>query len=678
MALPEVEAVNEGFAQQNAVITDNRERLQQSMRAGQLNIAKSIDLGFMKLISFEKMKLEQQKIQEGFMLEALREAGRKPEPEAKVVEEEKKEEKGTNWWIILGLVGTFLTGFVKGLLDALRAWGKTVKGSIKLLLVPFTKLLGPIINPIKGMFGKEGAIGKHFANLGVKATQWADDAGKGLAKLGNLVKGPFTAEGSVGKLFTSMKTTITGFANNGVTKIKALGEGIKGLFAAGTPDKPGGPVARMFAGVTNAFKGGWTAASTKLATWSAGIKGIFGEGGQIMKMVNGVKGVFTFPFAPFMATQSAAVQGIFAAGTPDKPGGPVSRMVSAVVKPFKAAAAMATKAMAPIKAIFGEGGRISKLLASFKSAFKIFQAGSGLAKTLGTVGRVLGRIFWPFTVILAIWDGIKGAIEGYEKGGFVGAILGGIGGVLSSIVGMPLDLLKDVVSWVAEKMGFKGVSKFLDSFSISTIIKSIITNPLNILKMAANAVIGAIASVIRSVGEKLPGWLGGKAIVRAADWVEKQKFKTEKFEIKEAKTPTVKIDDAEAKKMAGEYAKREGESAADYKERMSKLAAKAGGAGDFEKKAAAHRAATAAQNAKLAKLEADQAAKEKTDKLGAGSAGLRGQTVIVNDNKKIDASDKSVKAVNNKSINSPSAKKPNNFGAWGTAAQWGATPGYGK
>ena len=289
MALPEVEAVNEGFAQQNAVITDNRERLQQSMRAGQLNIAKSIDLGFMKLISFEKMKLEQQKIQEGFMLEALREAGRKPEPEAKVVEEEKKEEKGTNWWIILGLVGTFLTGFVKGLLDALRAWGKTVKGSIKLLLVPFTKLLGPIINPIKGMFGKEGAIGKHFANLGVKATQWADDAGKGLAKLGNLVKGPFTAEGSVGKLFTSMKTTITGFANNGVTKIKALGEGIKGLFAAGTPDKPGGPVARMFAGVTNAFKGGWTAASTKLATWSAGIKGIFGEGGQIMKMVNEIQ-----------------------------------------------------------------------------------------------------------------------------------------------------------------------------------------------------------------------------------------------------------------------------------------------------------------------------------------------------------------------------------------------------
>ena len=54
MALPEVEAVNEGFAQQNAVITDNRERLQQSMRAGQLNIAKSIDLGFMKLISLKK------------------------------------------------------------------------------------------------------------------------------------------------------------------------------------------------------------------------------------------------------------------------------------------------------------------------------------------------------------------------------------------------------------------------------------------------------------------------------------------------------------------------------------------------------------------------------------------------------------------------------------------------
>ena len=49
MALPEIQ---EGFSEQNTVIKDNRERLQKSLRAGQLNIVKSIDLGFKGLIAF--------------------------------------------------------------------------------------------------------------------------------------------------------------------------------------------------------------------------------------------------------------------------------------------------------------------------------------------------------------------------------------------------------------------------------------------------------------------------------------------------------------------------------------------------------------------------------------------------------------------------------------------------
>ena len=73
MALPEI-AIEQGLSEQNAVMKDNRERLQKSLHAGQLNIVKSIDLGFKGLISFEKIKLEQQKIQQGFQLEALREA----------------------------------------------------------------------------------------------------------------------------------------------------------------------------------------------------------------------------------------------------------------------------------------------------------------------------------------------------------------------------------------------------------------------------------------------------------------------------------------------------------------------------------------------------------------------------------------------------------------------------
>ena len=72
MALPEITVEDLENISDNA--TDNRQRLQKSLNLFGLNIVKSVRLGFKGLIAFEKIKLEQQKIQQGFQLEALREA----------------------------------------------------------------------------------------------------------------------------------------------------------------------------------------------------------------------------------------------------------------------------------------------------------------------------------------------------------------------------------------------------------------------------------------------------------------------------------------------------------------------------------------------------------------------------------------------------------------------------
>ncbi len=107
---------------------------------------------------------------------------------------------------------------------------------------------------------------------------------------------------------------------------------------------------------------------------------------------------------------------------------------------------------------------------------------SGISTFFGKVGVILGKIFFPLTLILTLWDTIKGAIEGFQKEGIIGGIKGAISGLLSSIVGVPLNLLKDLVSWIAEKLGFEGVAKALDSFDFVTLIKDGINGIFNFFK----------------------------------------------------------------------------------------------------------------------------------------------------------------------------------------------------
>ena len=220
MALPEIQ---EGFSEQNTVIKDNRERLQKSLRAGQLNIVKSIDLGFKGLIAFEIIKLEQQKIQEGFLLEALREAGRAKDGGGAQGSGKKVTEKdGMSWLVMLGLATALLGGIAKGIVDAIRAWGKTVKGVLKTLLLPFKIILTPLVNLLKGPFTKEGSIGKLFASICNNLRSWATNAGTRLTALFNLLKGPFTAEGSIGKLLASIKSTLSKWGTNAAARITTL------------------------------------------------------------------------------------------------------------------------------------------------------------------------------------------------------------------------------------------------------------------------------------------------------------------------------------------------------------------------------------------------------------------------------------------------------------------------
>jgi predicted PurR-regulated permease PerM len=126
----------------------------------------------------------------------------------------------------------------------------------------------------------------------------------------------------------------------------------------------------------------------------------------------------------------------------------------------------------------------------FESVSKIGKLGSRIARAF----RVLSNLFRPLTIIIAAFDAITGAIEGFKAEGIKGAIAGALKGFYGTFVGGFFDFVKDIISWVSEKLGFNKFSEFLDSFSFEKLIKQFF-----------DAVFHPI-DTIKDMFQKLAGW----------------------------------------------------------------------------------------------------------------------------------------------------------------------------
>lgn len=146
-----------------------------------------------------------------------------------------------------------------------------------------------------------------------------------------------------------------------------------------------------------------------------------------------------------------------------------------------------------IKRFFDFGTETNRVLkAFFKPLTTWFRSIIGVTESVGTFGslfaklgkvfkafaRVGMRLFYPLQIIMGLFDAFTGATAGMERQvGFfekmIGGIVGAITGVLKGIIAMPLDLIKDGISWIASKLGFENFSKMLDSFSFSDLFQMV-------------------------------------------------------------------------------------------------------------------------------------------------------------------------------------------------------------
>ena len=116
----------------------------------------------------------------------------------------------------------------------------------------------------------------------------------------------------------------------------------------------------------------------------------------------------------------------------------------------------------------------------FSSGAGIFQ---GLAKVLGGIFRLFGKLFIPLTVVMAVYDGIIGAIEGFKEDGIIGGIKGALVGIIDGLIGWLVGIGQWIVSNLLELFGFDELAKTVDEFNFKEFLKKYISflSPIGLL-----------------------------------------------------------------------------------------------------------------------------------------------------------------------------------------------------
>lgn len=357
-------------------------------------------------------------------LEDKREQGKGGKEKEGKLGSDGKEKKSWLWIVgaILGAVAGLAIGIVEGFAKAALLITKGLRFLFKPLLKGTLAVIRGIIKLYVALFR---GIGKGFAKIFPKFTAQ-------MARLVDTVKDAFKGfQGKNAKRLTAALKYIGSIPK----RISLLVAGIGASFRMGMNGLNGG---------VRSIRGSFRKLNfvEKMAKGLG--KGIAAIGRGFRTIQNGIKSLF------------APIRGF------DKIMGPLAKSADAATGATKGTGRMAKIMGSITKAVKGIKGVLGSMGSGFSKMFPLFR----------TIGRV---IFFPLTIVMTIIDAFKGFKEGFASSGgsIIGGVLGAISGILVGLIGMPLDLLKGIVGWIAGKFGMEGVQEFLAGFSFSDMIKGL-------------------------------------------------------------------------------------------------------------------------------------------------------------------------------------------------------------
>lgn len=309
-------------------------------------------------------------------------------------------------------------------------------------------LLSKIEENTRGMGGKKDDKKKENKD----DSSWLANIGK----FGLLIAG---ALGAIAGLFMAQFKTMKFFANLLADGAAQVGKALKGLAKFLGLDGFGASIAEKFKQVVTFVEGIIDTIKSKITRVGSAIASFFDE--SVAKF----KKYFSFFEESDIGKKLKSI-GTF-----------ISDTVGKFIAPFKDA----------FSALSGDGV-VMKIVKSIKDFFGgIGEYFGKFASVFGAVSKIVSKIFVPIQIIMGIFDTVSGAIDGFKKEGVLGAIQGGITGLINGVFMSFFDLIKDGISWILGAIGFDDAEKFLDSFTFSDLFASLmdkIFHPIRTLQEA--------------------------------------------------------------------------------------------------------------------------------------------------------------------------------------------------
>lgn len=164
--------------------------------------------------------------------------------------------------------------------------------------------------------------------------------------------------------------------------------------------------------------------------------------------------------------------------------------------------------------VFGGGkGFFSRLSGIFKSIVKFATGGpfKAIMKFAGSIGRILGKVFLPITILLGIFDFVKGFMRGYKEGGIVEGIKQGIMDLVDGLIGNLIRILMWIPTKLAEWLGLDQLATAIGEYTddIFAGISEIFSNLVDFLKALFTWDTEAMSKTLSGI------WEGIKKVVLA-------------------------------------------------------------------------------------------------------------------------------------------------------------------